>query len=150
MRIQKPNIMKNLKFLLALTAVVTFMVSCTKDDPIVGNPATSYYYSMKGEKLTEMQVEFYHVFESEDGTCAGLFVKPTNEKFDFIIEVGWGLPENLSNNPDLEEMQFMVDVEFTGVAYNCTSAYKRPANYGDGNPEEIQQVKIIKLVELGI
>jgi hypothetical protein len=126
---------------------LTLFASCQKETEVSEDPRTDYYYSLKGEKHIAVKVEVYKVLESDQGTCEGYFLKPTSEYFDFIIEVVDGVPAEILNHENLENMSFEVDFEFTGIAYNCTRTFKRIGDQPKGVPVEIQQVKVSRIVE---
>ncbi|MFT4754399.1 MAG: hypothetical protein ACI9GM_001315 [Salibacteraceae bacterium] len=138
--------MKKLAYILAPIFVLLVLGSCQKESNTQDDPRTDYYKSMKGEQHDAVKVEIYHVLDSDQGDCQGYFIRPTSEYFDFIIEVGGGVPDSILNNEDLENMRFELDFEFTGVSYNCTKTYKRIGDQPKGQPVEIQQVMVSRVV----
>ena len=138
--------MKKLTYILAAFFGLSVLVGCQKETTIsTEDPRTDYFYSLKGEKHAHVKVEIYKISEEDEGTCAGYFIKPISEHFDFIIEINQGMPDDILNAEDLEGMSFEVDFTFTGIAYNCNKAYKKPGS-GNGHPVEIQQVEVTRYI----
>ena len=139
----KPKAMKKLIYILAVILITTSLVGCQKEEtPQSNNDATSYFYSMKGEQFEKIQAEVYEVDHLDAGTCEGFFIKPLNHHFDFIVEIDGGLPDEVLQDSNLSSMEFEVDLEFTGVAYNCKRSYKTEPGENRGYPVEIQKVTI--------
>lgn len=140
--------MKKLTYIFAPVLAILILGSCQKESSVTEDPQTSYYYSMKGEQRTAIQGEVYQVVESEHGTCEGYFFKPTSEYFDFIVELSDGFDVTTMSPEEMEEKQFELDFEFTGIAYNCTRSYKGIHDQPKGHPVEIQQVKVSRIVAM--
>ena len=141
--------MKNLVYATALFSMMALFTACEKSEPISSNTKSDYYYSLKGKKMVNMDVQFHKVDNPEQGNCLGTFITCSNKDFEYLLEVDGGLPSEISSLEDLESRKFNVDIEFTGISYNCNNSYKKPSGYGNGNPVEIQQLKItrIKILE---
>ena len=136
--------MKKLIYILAVVFVTTSLVGCQKDTPESNNSPTNYYYSLKGEKESAVLVEIYKIEGLNAEKCAGLFIRPLNKHFDFIIEIESGMPEGMLTASNLDSTQFELDIEFLGIAYNCKRSYKTDPKPGKGYPVEIQKVKVMQ------
>lgn len=135
--------MKKLIYILAVVFGTTTLVGCQKEEtPQTSNDATSYFYSMKGQKFEKIQAEVYEVDRRDEGMCEGFFIKPLNHHFDFIVEIDGGLPQEILSDTNLKYMEFDMDLEFLGVAYNCKRSYKTEPEGGRGYPVEIQKATI--------
>lgn len=139
--------MKKLTYILAPFFALILLASCQKEsNNTLEDPHTDYLHSMKGETRTAVKAEVYQVLQSDMGTCEGYFIKPTSEYFDFVIEITEGIPADILQSENLENMSFELDFEFTGVAYNCSKSYKRIGDQPNGHPVEVQQVKVTRVV----
>lgn len=139
--------MKKIIYILAVVFLTTSLVGCQKETLETEDPHTSYFYSLKGEKHAHIKAEIYESSESGEASCAGYFINPLNEHFDFIIEIEGGIPEEILNDPNLNEMEFDLDIEFLGLAYNCNRSYKTEPDVNKGYPVEIQKAKITRCIE---
>jgi hypothetical protein len=120
-------------------------MSCTKETSEIKASKTDYHYSLKGKKHMQMKAKIYEVDHTNPGTCTGVFVECTTQGFDYLIEISDGLSEELLTNENLEDMQFVLDIEYTGISYNCTSGFKKPSDFDKEHPVEIQQIKILQI-----
>jgi hypothetical protein len=141
--------MKNLVYTAVLFSLMALFTACEKNESISANTKSDYYYSLKGKTMVNMDVQFHQVENQEQGNCLGTFITCSNKDFDYLLEVDGGLPAEISSLEDIELRKFNIDIEFTGISYNCTNSYKKPSGYGDGSPVEIQQLKVtrIKILE---
>lgn len=136
--------MKKFIYVLAVIVGASTLVGCEKESPESDYSPTNYYYSLKGEKESAVLVEIYKVENLSTEKCAGLFIRPLNKHFDFIIEIESGMPEEMLNASNLDSTQFELDIEFLGIAYNCQRSYKTDPGQGRGYPVEIQKVKVMQ------
>lgn len=137
--------MKKLVQITIMSSLMVFFMSCTKETPEIKASKTDYHYSLKGKQHLQMKAKIYEVDHTNPGSCTGIFVECTTQHFDYSIEIADGLPDDLLDDENLEEKQFIVDIEYTGISYNCTNGYKKPGN--SEHPVEIQQIKILQIKE---
>ncbi|MGB1004014.1 MAG: hypothetical protein ACPGVC_07290 [Salibacteraceae bacterium] len=138
--------MKKLTYIFTTLLAVLVLASCQKETPTTEVDQTDYFYSMKGEKRSQITGEIYTILDSDVGTCEGIFFKPTNQYFDFVIELTDGIPSTIMEDENLSQMKFELDIEFTGIAYNCNRSYKRIGGNPSGHPVEIQQAVATRVV----
>lgn len=136
--------MKNLMTIMTLAFSVLFFTACEKQNLNANNTQSDYYLTKKGQQKTNLEVHIYKVHENTGSNCTGYFLSPTDTKFNYLIEVVEGLPASITNNPEMETMNFMIDIEYLGIAYNCNQSFKKPTE-GNSSPVEIQQVKVTKI-----
>ncbi len=137
--------MKKLIYILVVVFATTSLVGCQKEDtPESSNDATSYFYSMKDQQFEKVITQIYEIDRRNEEMCEGFFIQPLNQHFDFIVEIEGGLPEEILRDTSLAQMEFEVDLVFTGVAYNCKRSYKTEPNDARGYPVEIQKARITK------
>ncbi len=140
--------MKKLIYIVAVLFAVTSWVGCQKETSVTEDPHTSYFYSLKGDRESKLITRIYEIKENEDAECAGYFIESLDKNFDFIIEVSDGIPADILNDTNLLEMEFEIDLEFTGIAYNCKRSYKVEPGGSRGYPVEIQQATILRFTEI--
>tara|TARA_R110002050_G_scaffold195593_2_gene330475 strand:+ start:17007 stop:17429 length:423 start_codon:yes stop_codon:yes gene_type:complete len=119
--------------------------SCKKESIATDNSPTSYLHSKKGEVKKNMKAGIYRIANNDFGTCEGYFLRPNTGENDYLIQISSGISDSILSLPDLGSHEFMVDIEYLGVAYNCTQSFKKPTNYSKSHPIEIQQVKITRI-----
>jgi hypothetical protein len=137
--------MKKLTYIFTAFVAVLIFSSCQKETPITDVERSDYYYSMKGQERKVLHGEIYRILDGDVGTCAGYFFKPSDQYFDFVIEITEGMPSSLMEDEGLAHMEFELDVMFTGIAYNCSRSYKRIGDNPSGHPVEIQQVRVTRV-----
>jgi len=146
-RIKNLTVMKNLIYITLFSSLAVFFMACEKETPEIQASKTDYYYSLKGKKHMQMKAQIYEVDHTNPGTCTGIFVKCKTQHFEYLLEIADGLPEELQSNENLENMDFILDMEYTGISYNCTNGFKKPSNFDKQHPVEIQQIRILKIEE---
>lgn len=139
--------MKKLIYTTALFSLMAIFTACEKSEPITASK-TDYYYSLKGQAQVNLDVQIYRVNNQEEGSCIGTFITCSNKDFDYLLEVDRGLPFDISSLDNLDSLKFNIDVEFTGISYNCSNSYKKPSVYGNGEIVEIQQLNITRIQQL--
>jgi hypothetical protein len=140
--------MKKLALLVPMTFLMLFFTACEKEVANSDNSRSSYYYSMKGQKVKDMKVELYAVDYNETGACAGYFINPMTDDIKYLIEIGGGVSEAMLLEANSGEHSYTVDFEYLGIAYNCDQMNKKPSIHGNGSPVEIQQVLVTKITQI--
>jgi len=137
--------MKNVAVILAFLTTGLLFGSCEKQDLSGDNSTSDYYLSKKGKKELNLKGTINQVESSSTGLCAGYFLVLEDTEREYKIEITGGVSESIMLDQNLKEMEFILDIEFLGEAYNCDQSFKKPSQPGNASPIEIQRVKVTRI-----